>query len=235
MPFERDCQHAAQSISSRYRQRGYWCHDLVGRCNDARRVGTTARIRCSRVSLASPKEFYQAGRISFVPHNIYANMPLGAEMHTLAAMTIWQQQDTWWGGLVGKSITAAISVIGAVLLGGWIAQRLGSFSGWTAAGVWLGTPGITHVATLGLIDGVLATYVLATALVTGLDKVSIQRCICGRTEASARRLSDDCFVSGGYSGAEVPGLIYATLPCWQSSPFMQHVCTDNSRRPLSCV
>ena len=54
----------------------------------------------------------------------------------------------------------------AYLLGGWIAQRMGSFSGWSAAGIWLGTPGITHVATYGLIDGVLATYVLATAMVT---------------------------------------------------------------------
>ena len=116
--------------------------------------------------LQAPKEFYQAGRIDFVPHNIYANMPLGGEMHALAAMTMVQSEDTWLGGLIGKSITAAISLVGAILLGGWVAQRMGSFSGWTAAGIWLGTPGITHVATLGLIDGVLATYVLATAIVT---------------------------------------------------------------------
>ena len=29
--------------------------------------------------LQAPKEFFQPGRISFLPHNVYANMPLGAE------------------------------------------------------------------------------------------------------------------------------------------------------------
>lgn len=31
--------------------------------------------------LQAPKEWYAAGTISFMPHNVYANMPLGAEMH----------------------------------------------------------------------------------------------------------------------------------------------------------
>ncbi len=123
--------------------------------------------------LQAPKEFFQRGRIDFVPHNIYANMPLGAEMHALAAMTILQDQDTWLGGLMGKSITAAISLVGAILLGSWLAQRLGPLAGWSAAGIWLGTPGITQVATFGLIDGVLATYVLATALAMSRTVVSL--------------------------------------------------------------
>ncbi len=160
--------------------------------------------------LQAPKEFFQAGRIGFVPHNIYVNMPLGAEMHSLAAMTLLQDVDTWWGGLIGKSITAAISILGAMLLGGWIAQRLGSFSGWSAAGIWLGTPGITHVAMLGLIDGVLATYVLATALTAeNLGKAS-------SFSTSARQLRDlfpFCLLGGAAAAIKYPGLIYATLPC----------------------
>lgn len=159
--------------------------------------------------LQAAKEFYQAGRIDFVPHNIYINMPLGAEMHSLAAMTLMQKTDPWSGGLSGKAITAAISIVGAILLGGWVAQRIGRFSGWSAAGIWLGTPGITHVATLGLIDGVLATYVLATAiavmaLVDRSDK---------STTPDSWTVALVCLLGGATAALKYPGLIYATLPC----------------------
>ena len=36
--------------------------------------------------LQVPKEWLQAGRIEFLPHNVYGNMPLGAEMQALLAM-----------------------------------------------------------------------------------------------------------------------------------------------------
>ncbi len=53
--------------------------------------------------LQAPKEFFR----TFVPHNIYANMPLGAEMHSLAAMTLLGTYDGWLGAMVGKSSAPA--------------------------------------------------------------------------------------------------------------------------------
>ena len=38
--------------------------------------------------LQAPKEFFEQGRIGFLPHNVYANMPMGAEMLSLLAMSI---------------------------------------------------------------------------------------------------------------------------------------------------
>ncbi len=157
--------------------------------------------------LQAPKEFYQAGRIEFVPHNIYANMPLGAEMHTLAVMSLWSGSDTWFGGLTGKSITASISLVGALLLGSWVAMRLGSLTGWSAAGIWLGTPGITHVAALGLIDGVLAVYVLATALAACHFVFAPSQ---ANSTATAFPIG---LLAGAAAGIKYPGLIFATLPC----------------------
>src|SRR5262249_40599111 len=43
--------------------------------------------------LEVPKEWYLAGRIGHVPHNVYGNMPLGAEMPALAAMCLMK---SWW-------------------------------------------------------------------------------------------------------------------------------------------
>ena len=45
--------------------------------------------------LQAPKEFYQQGRIAFVPHNVYANMPLGMEMASLLGMVV---TGDWWLG-----------------------------------------------------------------------------------------------------------------------------------------
>ena len=45
--------------------------------------------------LQAPKEFFQQGRITFLPHNVYANMALGTEMLSLLAMVV--AGDWWWG------------------------------------------------------------------------------------------------------------------------------------------
>ena len=62
--------------------------------------------------LQAPKEFYQRGEIAFLPHNVYANMALGAEMLSLLGMTI--VRDWWWGALVGKTVIAAFTPLCAL-------------------------------------------------------------------------------------------------------------------------
>ena len=64
--------------------------------------------------LQAPKEFYQLGRITFLPHNVYANMPLGSEMHSLLGMTLLG--DWWTGALVGKTVQACCTLLTALLL-----------------------------------------------------------------------------------------------------------------------
>jgi len=171
--------------------------------------------------LQAPKEFFQKGQIRFVPHNIYANMPLGIEMHSLAMMTLVGQHDAWLGGLIGKSITASISIIGAALLGAFLTRMFGSLVGWTAAGLWLSSPGIANVAVFGLIDGALATYVLAAAIaVCGAFDGLAQR---NRelTEHSLSTLSKQrqrtywrlaAVMAGAAAAAKYPGLILAVVP-----------------------
>ncbi|MEZ6081609.1 MAG: hypothetical protein R3C56_39850 [Pirellulaceae bacterium] len=108
--------------------------------------------------LQAPKEFVQTGVIGFVPHNIYANMPLGAELHSLAAMVLVGGSRGWWWGLIGKSIAGSFSLLAAALLGGFVARKFGAWSGWVAAALLLAAPGSAHVSMAGLIDMVLAAY-----------------------------------------------------------------------------
>jgi len=40
--------------------------------------------------LQGPKEYFQAGRIAFLPHNVYTSMPFGVEMLHLMGMEVWE-------------------------------------------------------------------------------------------------------------------------------------------------
>ncbi len=67
--------------------------------------------------LQVPREWVQSGRIAFLPHNVYGNMPLGAE--TLAALTMVLSPGElgwWWGALAGKLVMAGFAPLAAVLL-----------------------------------------------------------------------------------------------------------------------
>lgn len=172
--------------------------------------------------LQAPKEFFQKGSIGFIPHNVYANMPLGIEMHSLAMMTFLGQEDGWLGGLIGKSITASFSLVGAALLGAFLARQFGALVGWCAAGLWLTSPGIAHVAMFGLIDGALAAYILASSIAISdvlkvlRDRNSAALLNQDENNQSRRRLLTYWRIAGVTSGAaaaaKYPGLILAVLP-----------------------
>lgn len=115
--------------------------------------------------LQTAKEFYQQGGIRYNDHNVYANMPMGLEMHCLAAMSLVNGPDGWWwGGLIGKVIVGSISLLAAMLLGGYVSRLCGQLAGWSAAGLWLAVPGNAHVAGAGLIDSAVAAYLLAATI-----------------------------------------------------------------------
>ncbi|MGY8769293.1 MAG: hypothetical protein ACKVH8_12820 [Pirellulales bacterium] len=109
--------------------------------------------------LQVPKEWYQAGRIEFLPHNVYAQMPMGAEMFSLLAMIFIPGEDCWFAGaLVGKTIIALFAPLTALAVycaaKRWISQQAAI----VAAIVVISTPWITKVAVTGLVDGVWAFY-----------------------------------------------------------------------------
>jgi hypothetical protein len=106
--------------------------------------------------LQAPKEFYLQGRIGFLPHNVYGNMPLGTEMLSLLGMAI---ADDWWlGALAGKTVLASYALLtGLGLLAA--GRRLACpAAGAAAALVYISVPWVIQVSTLGLVDAVLGCY-----------------------------------------------------------------------------
>ncbi|AMV38826.1 ArnT family glycosyltransferase [Planctomyces sp. SH-PL62] len=106
--------------------------------------------------LQGPKEYYQAGRIAFLPHNVYTNMPFGVEMLHLLGMEILG--DWWWGGLVGQLLVALYAPCAAVLIAS-TASRLGTWrAGCLAALIYVSTPWIYRLGVIAYVEGPLNCY-----------------------------------------------------------------------------
>ncbi len=108
--------------------------------------------------LQAPKEFFQQGRITFLPHNLYANMALGTEMLSLLGMVL--AGDWWTGALVGKTLVAVYAPLGGLAL--WAIGRrwFSETAGVVAALMYLSTGWIVQVSTLGMVEGASALYLL---------------------------------------------------------------------------
>lgn len=106
--------------------------------------------------LAGPKEWYQAGRIAFLPHNVYTSMPFGVEMLHLLGMHVLG--DWWWGGLVGQLLVASFAPVALAMValsaGRWGSPR----AAWVAAIVYLSTPWIYRLAAIPYVEGPLCAF-----------------------------------------------------------------------------
>ncbi len=103
-----------------------------------------------------PKEYFQAGRIAFLPHNVYTSMPFGVEMLHLLGMEVLN--DWWQGALVGQLLVASFAPATAALIAlaarRWASPR----AAWCAAAVYLTTPWVYRLAVIPYVEGPLCFY-----------------------------------------------------------------------------
>ena len=152
--------------------------------------------------LQAPKEFYQAGRIGFLPHNLYGNMALGTEMFSLLGMVL--TGDWWLGSLVGKTVIAAFGPLTGL---GLLAAGRRFFSpsvGIVAAVLFVSTPWIVQVSTTGFVEGASALYLLMTLYAFWLWRKSPHRstillALCG-------------YMAGSAVSCKYPGVLFVVLP-----------------------
>jgi 4-amino-4-deoxy-L-arabinose transferase-like glycosyltransferase len=158
--------------------------------------------------LQAPKEWLQRGQIDFLPHNVYANMPLGAELHAITATTLLGgNDDAWWlGGLTGKAIVSLFAPLTAFLL--WcIGRRSGYASvGLAAALVYLSLPWVAHVSLHGLNDAVLGFYLLSAWWVWFQSDAADAR------TGSRRALMLAGYLAGAAAAVKYPAALFIVLP-----------------------
>ncbi len=153
--------------------------------------------------LQGPKEYYQAGRITYLPHNVYTNMPFNVEMLHLLAMEV--MGDWWWGGLSGQLLVGLFGPAAAILIGG-AARRLASpRAGWIAALVYLSTPWIYRLAAISYVEGPLCFYhaALIWVLVEGRGVLGV---------LSMRTWGLIGLLAGCAMGCKYTGFISAVIP-----------------------
>lgn len=109
-----------------------------------------------------PKEWYLAGKITFLPHNVYTSFPFLTEMLTLLGMVLYG--DWYWGAVAGKGVLMAFAPLTA--LGLFIAGRrwFSLQAGLWAAVIHLSTPWIYRISIIAYAEGGLTCYLFAALL-----------------------------------------------------------------------
>ncbi len=155
--------------------------------------------------LQAPKEFYLVGRIAFLPHNVYANMPLGTEMLSLLGMIA--VGDWWTGALVGKTLIGfftPLAALGLLAAGTRFASRT---TGVLAALIYISIPWIVVVSTQGLVEGAFAFYLLMAFYAVLLWRQRRQA-----FEPSNGLLALAGFLAGAAVACKYPAVVYCVLP-----------------------
>lgn len=157
--------------------------------------------------LGGPKEFFQNGRISFLPHNVYTSFPFLTEMLSLSAMVI---RDDWYrGAMAGKLILMAFAPLSALAVFALARRLVSPSAGWWAVLIHLSTPWIYRISIIAYTEGGLAFYLIAALLAVVALRDSL------RDEGARSKLGGAAVVgllSGSAAACKYPGLVMVTIP-----------------------
>jgi hypothetical protein len=157
--------------------------------------------------LQTPKEWFQNGRVDFLPHNIYANMPLGSEMTGLFAMALAGDDDAWWwGAMAGKTTMACYSLVAAAALVAFGRRVHSLAAGTIAAVIFTSSPWIVSLATAGYNEGPVAMYALLSIYALWQAAHQTERRIAVRFVGVAG------FCAGAAVACKYPPLLFLAVP-----------------------
>jgi hypothetical protein len=172
--------------------------------------------------LQAPKEWFQNGRIDFLPHNIYANMPLGSELTSLWAMALIGGKDAWWwGAITGKTVMACYSLVTAAALLAFGRRVHSLAAGVIAALVFLSTPWIVSLAVVGYNEGPVAMYALLAIYALWLSRQP------HNNSANNRLITLSGLCAGSAVACKYPPLLFLAVPLFLWISF--HWCLDIAR------
>jgi 4-amino-4-deoxy-L-arabinose transferase-like glycosyltransferase len=152
-----------------------------------------------------PKEYFQEGRITFLPHNVYTSFPFFTEMFVLLGMVL--RGDWYWGALVGKNVLFVFAPLTALTLYAAGRRYFSPQAGLLAALVFLSTPWIDRITIIAYVEGALTFFLAATLLAV---LIALERFPAG--EPASR----DVFLAGLLAGSgmacKYTGLLQVVVP-----------------------
>jgi hypothetical protein len=151
--------------------------------------------------MQAPKEFFQQGQITFLPHNVYANMALGTEMLSLLGMVL--SGDWWWGALIGKTVIATFTPFCALALLAAGRRFFSSTAGVVAALVYISIPWIVSLSSSGLVEGASACYLFLALYALLLSGIATR---------SWPFIAMSGYLAGGAVATKYPAVLFVLIP-----------------------
>ncbi len=152
--------------------------------------------------LQGPKEWFQAGQITFLRHNVYTSFPFLTEMLSLTGMVL--AEDWWSGALVGQVVLACFQLLSALAVFSIARRWISADVAWLATLIYLTTPWTLRISLIAYAEGALTFYLIASVM-TALLIRDLPRRVLGMT-----------FVCGALAGCSMAtkytGLISVILP-----------------------
>ena len=178
--------------------------------------------------LQGPKEFFQQGQITFLPHNVYTSFPFLTEMLTLSAMIGWG--DWYWGALAGKALLMLFAPLTALALYAAGRRWFGHQAGLWGAVFLLTTPWIYRMSIIAYAEGGLAHFLFATLLAVMLTIDHLH------DEQTGRRLALlSGFLAGGAMSCKYPGVISVVIPLFVAVTVAAWRAAEKERRLRSVL
>ncbi|MFM7318309.1 MAG: glycosyltransferase family 39 protein, partial [bacterium] len=123
----------------------------------------TIDFDCIEYHLQGPKEYWQQGRITYLPHNIYTNMPFGVEMLHTSAMSLAGDWKT--GALAGQLLIGMHPLLAAGFIQLFCRRCNLPAAGWWGAVFYLSAPWTYRLASIPYVEGPLCAAMAAWVFV----------------------------------------------------------------------
>jgi len=157
--------------------------------------------------LEGPKEFFLAGRVHYLPHNVYTSFPFLTEMLSLLSMVV--SGDWWNGAIVGKTVLMSFGPMTALCLYVLGRKLMNESAGWIAVVLYLTTPWVYRISIIAYTEGALCCFgaVSLLALIEWGQATS-----ANSTRHSMGLISICGFLSGSAIATKYPGLVMVAIP-----------------------
>lgn len=154
--------------------------------------------------LHGPREWWQAGQISVLSHNVYTSFPFLSEMLSLLAMVV--DDDPWSGAISGKATLGAFSFLSVVAAYAIAARRFGRRAGLLAALILISTPWLTRISIIAYAESAITFYLISTVmLVLRLPDRNQQIGRYGLIAVIG-------FLAGSAMASKYPGIVSVVIP-----------------------
>ena len=154
--------------------------------------------------LQGPREWFEAGRIFNLDHNVYTTFPFLSEMLSLAAMVL--HGDKWSGAISGKLSLTVFQFLSATCAWAIARRWCGKTAAAIAALVVMSTPWTTRISIIAYAEGAISFYIISSAmtalLAANATNPAARKSFCGLAG----------FLAGSAMASKYPGVISAVIP-----------------------